>query len=390
MYPEELYKLIVQEKVDFAEFVPVVLRELMEYLEAGQKRLEQLRILVCGSDSWYTREYEHFSRFLGAHTRLINSYGVSEATIDSTYFERGNGDLHPDQLVPIGRPYANMQTYILDKNLQPTPIGVPGELYIGGAGLAKGYLNRPELTAEKFIPNPLSGKSDERLYKTGDLARFFPDGTIELLGRTDFQVKIRGIRVEIGEIEAVLGQHPAVFQAAVKAVEDGTQNKSLAAYVALNQSSAASAGDLREFLKEKLPDYMVPTAIVLMDELPLMPNGKVNRNALTKPEMHDEIDQQYVAPRSETEEKITAIWQEVLDRQMIGVKHDFFELGGHSLIAARVMSRLNQLFGIQLPLRKLFEVTTIEKCAELIDALTWTGDQNVGARPAEEREIFEI
>jgi amino acid adenylation domain-containing protein len=390
MEPERLYSLMQKEQIDCAEFVPVVLRELIDYLEANQKRLDVMRVLICGSDSWYMKEYNRFTRLFGPQTRVINSYGVTEATIDSSYFESVDMESPPDQLVPIGRPFANVQLYVLDRNLEPTPIGVPGELHIGGAGLARGYLNRPELTAEKFIPNPFADKLEERLYKTGDLARYLPDGNIELLGRMDFQVKIRGFRIEIGEIESVLGQHPAVRQNCVKAIEEEPGTRRIVAYVALKHPSKPSVSDLRSFLKEKLPDYMLPSAFVFMEEFPLMPNGKVDRNALPKPETEHISDQGYVAPRSETENKVAAIWQEVLKQEKVGVHHDFFGMGGHSLLATRVMSRINQLFGIQLPLRKFFEVTTIATLAALIDTLLWTSGQAVGPLQTEERDIIEL
>jgi len=392
MDPPNLYRLMRREKVDFAEFVPAVLRELVSYLHKDGSKLDFLKILVCGSDSWNMDEYRRFKEVCGPNTRLINSYGVTEATIDSTYFEGTSKDFSCDVLVPIGRPFANIELYVLDSNLQPTPIGVPGELHIGGVGLARGYLNRPELTAEKFITNPFGDRPKQRLYKTGDLARYLPDANIELLGRVDFQVKIRGFRVETGEIESVLGQHPGVEQIAVAALDDALGNKRLVGYVVVKDSqSAPSMNDLRSFLKKKLPEYMVPSTFLLMDKLPLTPNGKIDRRALPTPDSLDsELEVSYVAPRSETEKKLGAIWQEVLNRDKVGVHHDFFELGGHSLLATRVMSRINQLFGIQLALRKLFEVTTIASLADLVDTLLWTGKQTFGTLPPEEREIIEM
>jgi amino acid adenylation domain-containing protein len=231
--PQKLYELMVREKVDCAEFVPAVLRNLMQNLEQSGQRLDFMRLLICGSDSWYGSEYNKFRNLCGSQTRLINSFGVTEATIDSSYFET-TGDLPRERLVPIGRPFANTQLYILDSHLQPVPIGVPGELYIGGVGVAQGYLNRPELTAEKFIDHPFSRQPGAKLYKTGDLACWLADGNIEFLGRIDYQAKIRGYRIELGEIEATLNQHPGVKTTAVVADGDAQEEKRLVAYVVQN------------------------------------------------------------------------------------------------------------------------------------------------------------
>ncbi len=229
--PEQLYALMLQEKVDCAEFVPVVLRHLIAYLEESQQRLDFMQLLICGSDSWYGGEYEKFRGLCGEKTRLINSFGLTEATIDSSYFESPTANLPKDQLVPIGRPFPNTQIYILDSNLQPVPIGVTGELYISGKGLARGYRHRPDLTAQKFIANPFSNQQLARLYKTGDLARYWADGNIEFLRRSDRQVKIRGFRIELGEIEAVLSQHPAVREVVVLSQEETQAFTRLIAYV---------------------------------------------------------------------------------------------------------------------------------------------------------------
>ena len=390
MDPERLYDLMYRERVECAEFVPAVLRELVLYLEANKKLLDFVRVLICGSDSWYMEEYSRFKRLCGSETRLINSYGVTEATIDSSYFEGMGSDFAPDRLVPIGRPFADVQLYILDNNLQPTPIGVPGELYIGGAGLARGYLNRPELTTEKFIPDPFCIKPDARLYKTGDLSRYRSDGNIELLGRMDLQVKIRGFRVEIGEIESVLSQHPAVRQNAVTTMEEASGSNRILAYVTINGQPGPSTSDLRSFLKEKLPDYMVPSAFIIMDELPLMPNGKVDRKGLPKPDKMHTVGQEFVAPRSETEIRVANIWQEMLKMERVGINDDFFELGGHSLLLTKIMSRINGMFGTQLSLRRFFEVRTVEGLAEMIDTLIWASGRVVQGSQTEEREIIQL
>jgi amino acid adenylation domain-containing protein len=370
--PDKLYKLMRLEKIDCAEFVPAVLRNLVQYLERTKQNLHFMRLLVVGSDSLYVKEYKEFQRFCGSETRLIHSYGVTEATIDSTYFQWGTGELR-NGLVPIGRPFANTQIYILDRYLQAVPILVPGELHIGGVGLAQGYLNRPDLTEEKFIPNPFHQvkvkrketegnssvlASSARLYKTGDLARYLPDGNIELLGRIDNQVKIRGFRIELGEIEAVLSTHPQV-QAAVAVVrEEQADNKYIVAYIVPHQESLSSSA-LRNFLKQKLPDYILPSAIVVLEALPLTPNGKLDRRALPAPDIEQYRLTEFVPPRTPIEEAIANIIASVLRLKQVGIHDNFFELGGHSLLATQVISRLRQTFNIELPLRCLLESPTV-------------------------------
>lgn len=261
---------------------------------------------------------------------------------------------------------------MLDANLRPVPVGVPGELHIGGAGLARGYLNRPELTAESFIPNPFSYGSGARLCKAGDLARYLPDGNIEFLGRLDHQVKIRGFRIELGEIEAVLGQHPDVRETAVLAREGKPGDKRLVAYVVPRDVQVPAIIELRRFLKEKLPDYMVPSAFVLLDALPLTPNGKVDRRALPVPDMtRPEQEKAYVAPHTPAQEVLAGIWAEVLKLEPVGIHDDFFDLGGHSLLATQVISRVRDAFHVELSLPSLFEGPTVAGLAEIIEMVRW-------------------
>jgi amino acid adenylation domain-containing protein len=305
----------------------------------------------------------------GAPQQLLNVYGPTENATISTWYrveevERGAGT------VPIGKAIANSQTYILDRHLQPVPVGVAGELYVGGAGLAQGYLNRPALTAEKFIANPFAGGEfdSERLYRTGDLARYLPDGNIEFLGRIDSQVKIRGFRIELGEIEAVLSQHPNVKQAAVIVRENAAGDKELVAYVVLRQEQTPTISDLRSVLKKQLPDYMVPSAFVRLESLPLTPNGKVDRRALPAPDISArEREDNFVPPTPPTEAKLAAIWAEVLGLQQASINDNFFALGGHSLLATSVISRIRDAFSIELPLRHLFEAPTIASLGKVIE-----------------------
>ncbi|RMF31801.1 MAG: non-ribosomal peptide synthetase, partial [Chloroflexi bacterium] len=253
-------------------------------------------------------------------------------------------------------------------HLHPVPVGVPGELFIGGDGLARGYLHRPDLTAEAFLPDPFSGTPGARLYRTGDLARFRPDGNLEFLGRADAQVKVRGFRVELGEIEAVLGRHPALREVAVAAWEDGAATKRLVAYVVPGEAGEPDVGELRRFLEERLPDYMVPSAFVTMEGLPRTPGGKVDRRALPAPEGERPfLKQEYVAPRTPTEEKLAAICAQLLGIEQVGVHDNFFDLGGHSLLATQFISRVRETFGVELPLRSLFEHPTVAQLAQEIE-----------------------
>jgi len=302
---------------------------------------------------------------------LHNLYGPTEAAVDVTYWVcQRSSSL---RTIPIGRPIANIQMYILDSRLEPVPVGVSGELHIGGIGLARGYLNRPELTAEKFIPDPFSQAPEARLYKTGDLARYRPDGAIEYLGRLDFQVKLRGFRIELGEIETVLKQHPSVREAVVVAREDAPGDRRLVAYVA-SVGESVPAGELRENLKARLPAYMIPSAFVFIETFPLTPNGKLDRKALPAPEEPSpEPDGLYVAPRTPTEEALANIWREVLNLKQVGIHDNFFELGGHSLLATQVISRVRDAFELEITLGALFEAQTIDGLAEQIENLLWVG-----------------
>jgi amino acid adenylation domain-containing protein len=374
--PRELYTLMQQQKIDCAEFVPAVLRNLIQYLEATNQNLGFMKLLVAGSDSWYLSEYQHIRSLCGHETRLINSYGVSEATIDTTYFETEIVDLSFDRLTPIGRPFANNQVYLLDDNMQPVPIGVPGELYIGGAGLARGYLNRPDLTEEKFIPHPFADyfphNQDKRLYKTNDKARYLADGNIEFLGRLDNQVKIRGFRIELGEIEILVNQHPQIKESIVIIREDVLGDKRIVAYIVSHREQTPAISELRQFLKKQLPDYMVPSAFVMLEAIPLTPNGKVDRQALPLPEAGRESEDTLVAPRNELERELTKIWERVLGIQPIGIRDNFFSLGGHSLIAVQLFVAIEKIWGRNLPLGTLFQAQTIEELAKVLRDREWS------------------
>jgi len=329
----------------------------------------QYRLFLVGGDTMLPEVLNLWQQTPLRSLRLINAYGPTEATITATAFETAPlvGETSRLHRVPIGRPLANREIYILDGHCNPVPIGVPGELHIGGTSLARGYLNRPDLTADKFIPDPFSNMPGARMYKTGDLARHLPDGNIEYIGRTDHQVKIRGFRIELGEIEAVLAQHPFVRQAVVSTREDVLGEKRLVAYVVGSREHAPSASDLRSFLKDKVPEYMVPSVFMLLDSLPTMPNGKADRSALPKPDQtRPEMQRKFVGPRDDLELQLTGLWEEVLNIRPVGVTDNFFELGGHSLLAVRLFALIDKRLGKKLPLAALFRGATVESLADIV------------------------
>jgi amino acid adenylation domain-containing protein len=305
--------------------------------------------------------------------RWVNTYGPTEASIAVTRYdpEAEHPGFTPAN-VSIGRPVENCRVYLLDRNRNPVPIGAPGELYIGGIGVAQGYLNRPELTAQKFIHDPFSSDPNARLYQTGDMARFLEDGLIEYLGRQDDQVKVRGFRVELGEIEEVLAQHSLVNESAVIAINDMAQGKILVAYCSAVGDSKPEAGDLRVFAAGRLPQYMVPSAFVVLDALPKTPNGKIDRRSLSRMEPPKPISGNMIdLPTNKLETQLQKIWEETLGRKPIGTRENFFELGGHSLLAARLMQKVSRILGKTVPLALLFEAPTIEKLADLLERNEW-------------------
>lgn len=327
-------------------------------LASGWRNTPGLQVL-CGGEA-LPRELA--AQLLNCVASLKNVYGPTETTIWSSLHQAAASD----QIIPIGRPIGNTQFYILDTAFTPAPIGVPGELYIGGSGLARGYFTRPDLTAEKFVPHPLSSIPGERLYRTGDRARYLPDGNIQFLGRSDYQVKIRGFRIELGEIEAVLSVCPAIRQAVVAVQGEDLSNKRIAAYL-VPDGDSVSIEALQEFLKAKLPDYMIPSVFVFLDALPLTPNGKIDRRALPAPGLErPRLQMQYVAPRTPVEELLAGIWSDLLELEHIGIHDNFFHSGGHSLLGTQLISRVSQAFGVHLPLRALFDRPTVAGLAELI------------------------
>jgi acyl-CoA synthetase (AMP-forming)/AMP-acid ligase II len=329
-----------------------------------------MRLIVAGADAFYIKEMEQVRRLCGPKTRLINSYGLTEATIDSSYFEKTDIDLPPEKMAPIGRPFANTEIYILDRNLQPVPVGVAGELYVGGPALARGYLNQPALTAAKFIPHPFSDQPGARLYKTGDMARYLPDGNVEFMRRLDYQVKVRGFRIELEEIESVLSRHEGVREALVAAYESAPGEKHLIAYIVPSQSAPPSVQELQQLIREHLPAYMLPAAFIILEAFPLSPNGKIDRKALPAPDLETLAPANtYVEPSTPLEETLVGIWEEVLGRKRIGVFDNFFEVGGHSLLATQIVARVRKNLDVEFSLRSLFETPTIAEMAVTIEEM---------------------
>jgi amino acid adenylation domain-containing protein len=378
-----LVRLIAQQRITTLHFVPSMLQVFLE--EPELEKCSSLKRVFCSGEALSFDLQERFFARLDA-AELHNLYGPTEAAIDVTFWACQRNSKR--RIVPIGRPIANTQLYLLDSHLQPVPIGVPGELHIGGFGLARGYLNRPELTQERFIENPLKdltiqppslqgqggkffpllageGLGESRLYKTGDLARYLPDGNIEFLGRIDHQVKIRGFRIELGEIEAVLGQHPQVRETVVIAREDMPNDRRLVAYIVPNHDAELSINELRERLKQTLPEYMVPSAFLLLDSLPLTPNGKVNRRALPVPENQRPLAV-YQPPQSEIEKTIATVWKTVLNLEKVGIHDNFFDIGGQSLLMLQVNHKLQTVLNREISVVTLFQNPTIYSLAQYL------------------------
>lgn len=384
--PEVFYELLLREQVTVLNQTPSAFRQLIRAEEMAEAPNSlALRFVIFGGEALELQSLKPwFDRHGDRCPQLVNMYGITETTVHVTYRPIRAADVTSTSGSMIGRAIADLHTYVLDQQLQPVPINVPGELYVGGVGVGRGYLRRPELTAERFIPDPFSDQPGARLYRTGDLARYRPDGDLEYLGRLDHQVKIRGFRIELGEIETALAQHPAVREVVVLAREDAPDDKRLVAYVVVKPELSPSLGDLRDFLKVKLPDYMVPAAFVLLEALPLTPNGKVDRRALPAPEdARPQLESGFVAPRTPVEERLAEIWATVLGVKPVGVHDNFFELGGDSILSIQVVGRARRA-GLHLTPRQLFQYPTIAQLAAVVDmAPTIQAEQEVvtGAVP---------
>ncbi|MCP3138032.1 non-ribosomal peptide synthase/polyketide synthase [Pyxidicoccus xibeiensis] len=381
--PAYLVRLMEQERVTTAHFVPSMLQAFVE--EPGLERLTHLRRVVCSGEALPMPVVRRAQARLPS-AQVHNLYGPTEAAVDVTYHACPRDDAR--SAVPIGGPVANTRIYIVDRHGQLAPVGVPGELLIGGVQVGRGYWRRPELTAERFVPDPFSGTEGARLYRTGDLARWLPEGTVEYLGRLDFQVKLRGFRIELGEIEAALHAHPGVGEAVVVARDDGPGGMRLVAYVVPASTGSPDAGaeregatlevsELRTFLSRRLPSYMVPSAFGVLGALPLTPSGKVDRRALPAPERTPVMGSVYEPPCSPLEESLAAIWAQVLrmEQERVGRHDDFFSLGGHSLLATQVVARVRSILGVDVPLRALFEAPTVERLAAWLEGARAEGPE---------------
>ena len=339
--------------------------EVLAQLLPPEHAAHSTHALVIGGEALFGEGLSYWLEH-APQTRLINEYGPTETVVGCCVYEVPTGST-PSGPVPIGRPIANTILRVLDQNLQPVPIGVTGELFIGGDGVARGYLNSPALTAEKFVPDPLGSQPGTRLYRTGDVARYLPDGNLVYVGRVDNQVKIRGFRIELGEVETTIEQHPSVRATVACVCEDSRQEKRLVAFVVAAEQTKINVIELRNYLKDRLPSYMLPSTVVTLDELPLTPNGKVDYDALPKPDnTWPDVRNSFVAPRNLVELQIADIWEDVLNLRPVGVTDNFFDLGGHSVLALRVTAQIEKVFGVDIPLSAFFDGGTISRLAELV------------------------
>jgi acyl-coenzyme A synthetase/AMP-(fatty) acid ligase len=351
----DLARALIEQRIDIVTLPPSVVASLSD------SELSGLKTLVVAGESCPDELAAHWA----SRCHFINAYGPTETTVCASYYECKGGE-H----VWIGRPIWNTQLYVLDEEQEPVPVGVAGELYIGGVGLARGYLNRAGLTAQRFVPSPFG--EGERLYRTGDRVRYREDGNLEFLGRLDHQVKIRGHRIELGEIEAVLQRHGSVQQAVVVAREDVPGSRTLVGYVVGKGSEVPQAPVLQKYLQESLPQYMVPAAIVVLEQIPLTANGKIDRKALPAPDqIHSGVE--YVGARTPVEEALVKIWSEVLRVPRVGVHDNFFELGGHSLLATQMIARVREVLEVDIPMRVLFQAPAVEKFAARVIAVMLEG-----------------
>ena len=359
-------KYVATRPIDVLKIVPSHLNALLA--SDGDAQILPSQYLIVGGEALGWELLERVAKI--RHTcKILNHYGPTETTVGSLTFAVDGTDHAAGSLtVPIGRPIANMRAYILDPRLRPVPTGVTGELYIGGEGVADGYVNQPGETAARFMPDPFVSDPAARVYRTGDLARHLSDGNIEFVGRADHQVKVRGFRVELGEIEAVLAESRSVRQAVVIVCGDPAGDQRVVAYVTPSAAAALSQDELRASAREKLPDYMIPSSFVVLSTMPLTPNGKVDRAALPAPD-ESRPDQQrvFVAPRTPVEKELANIWASLLKLSEVGAHDNFFELGGHSLLATRVVSQMRKVFRIEIPLGSLFESPTVAASAEIIE-----------------------
>jgi len=403
--PVELLREVRDGGVTVLETVPSLLRVLLDETETGRDASGDvtrgaLRWLIATGEALPLELCRRWQDLANGHARLLNAYGPTECSDDVTHYELRELPIGGHSRVPIGRAIANTRLYVLDRQLMPVPLGVSGELYVGGDGVGRGYLGAGAVTADTFVPDPFATDAGARLYRTGDICRYLPSGDIEFLGRVDQQVKVRGFRIELGEIEAVLSTHECVRECVVEARGDTTPGeKRLVAYVTTSTDASSmepvTAQQLWDYLRERLPEYMAPSSIVLLDQLPLTPNGKIDRKALPAPDYaKDLLENTYVAPSTDTERTLAEIWSRVLGVETIGVADNFFMIGGHSLLATQVVSRVRQSFGIEMPLREMFESPTIAELSKAVEKIrsqqSVSGVSTITARKRGARNLDQV
>jgi len=357
--PQYVWNYFIRQDIDCIKIVPSHLSMLL----ASATATLPLRHLILGGETTPWKLIERINE-LAPQCRVSNHYGPTETTVGAVSGCAQRDGEDASSAVPLGRPIANVQVFILKDNLVPACIGEAGELYIGGHGVSRGYLKEPALTAEKFIPHPYSNEPGKRLYRTGDRARYLTNGRIQFIDRVDQQVKIRGFRVELGEIESTLLKYEMVKEAVVILRRDEDADERLVAYVVGTQRQPLSSSELRTFLQTRLPDYMVPSTFVQLDRMPLTPNGKINRQDLPEPTRAREGN--YVAPRTAVEEMLCGIWSEVLKLPEVGIYDEFFDLGGHSLLGTQVVTRVQEDFGVEISLRTFFDSRTVAQLSEVV------------------------
>jgi amino acid adenylation domain-containing protein len=366
--PKDFYKLLVKERITILNQIPSAFYQLMEAEEiVGPSNNLSLRFIIFGGEALELQKLHTWFKIHGdVKPQLINMFGITETTVHVTYRPVTLEDVKKQLGSMIGIPIPDLKIYVLDKYMQPLPIGIPGELYVGGSGVSRGYLKRPEITNQKFVKNPFDNKNNPKLYKTGDLVCLHPNLDLEYLGRIDFQVQIRGFRVELGEIETVLSSHDSIVQAVVILHEYNSEDKRLIAYIVVKDHTSISRSQIREYLKRTLPDYMIPHHIIKLDTLPTTPSGKLDRKNLPLPEEKQQTDGSYMPPQSEVEKTIAEIWQELLHSDAVGIHDSFFDLGGHSLLLIKMLNKLQNQFGKEVTTNDFFRYPTIEMLAKYL------------------------
>ncbi|MEO1377529.1 MAG: non-ribosomal peptide synthetase, partial [Cyanobacteria bacterium J06635_10] len=375
--PDKLFKVLFSEEITVVELVPALFTSLLEYtseLPIDSRELPSLKwMMVVGEPVSISKVNKWLQIY--PEIKIVNAYGPTEAADDITQFIVDKPRGENQRTIPIGKPLANLNLYILDSEMKLLPIGAPGEICVSGIGVGAGYWKNEQKTELSFVPNPftdarknLPENRQDLIYKTGDLGRWLPDGNIEFLGRIDNQVKIRGFRVELGEIEAFLGKHLNVREAVVVVYQEEADNPQLVAYIVSSTEAVSSISELRSFLKEKLPEHMIPSFFVMLENLPLAPSGKVDRKSLPKPDnLRPELETAYVSPRNEIERKVADIWQKILNVEKVGIQDNFFDLGGHSLNVLQVYSKLRELFPENLAMTDLFKYPTISSISRYLN-----------------------